>query len=411
MTRTFPELLAAAGAIADQLADPHTVNPGGPGRRRPQSLAGGAAGIALLHIARARSGHAAWTTARSWLAAAARETLSAGPNANLYFGAPTLAFVTHLAADEPGKYARALAELDAITIALTRRRLDAAHARIDRKERPVLAEFDLIRGLGGLGSYHLQRHPGHDITRSVLGYLVRLTEPLPGRADDDVPGWWTEVSPNGDVSSDFPGGHGNLGMSHGIAGPLSVLALALRRGIAVDGHAEAIGRIQRWLDLWQQRDPTGPWWPGFITLQQSRTRHVDPDTRQRPSWCYGSPGLARAQQLAALAIGDVERQSVAEAAMLCCLRDPTQLDRLVDSGLCHGTAGVLQAAWRMSRDARTRDLAGALPALAERLLAELPAVRDEVEFLDGLAGIGLALHTVGAESEPATAWDACLLLT
>ena len=410
MTRTIPETLAAAGAIADRLADPHTVGPGGPGRRRPQSLAGGAAGIALLHIARAHSGYGAWTTARSWLAAAARDTLSAGPNANLYFGAPTLAFVTHLAADEPGKYARALTKLDATTIALTRRRLDSAHARIDRGDRPPLAEFDLIRGLAGLGSIHLQRHPDHDVTRSVLGYLVRLTEPLPGRADD-VPGWWTEVSPHGDVSPDFPGGHGNLSMSHGIAGPLSVLALALLRGIVVDGHAEAIGRIHGWLDLWQQHDPTGPWWPGFITLKQARTRHVDPDTRQRPSWCYGSPGLARAQQLAALAIGDVERQRVAEAAMLCCLRDSTQLDRLVDSGLCHGTAGVLQVAWRMSCDAQTPDLADELAALAGRLLAELPAVPDEVEFLDGLAGIALALHTVGAVPELAAAWDACLLLT
>jgi hypothetical protein len=232
--------------IAHHLADPLTI-PTAPtaksrGRRRPQSLAGGAAGIALLHIERARSGHGDWATAHAWLAAAARDELSAGPNAGLFFGVPTLAFVTHAAADEPGKLTRALADLDESTVALTRRRLDAAHARLDRGERPVLAEFDLIRGLGGLGAYHLRRHPHHDITRAVLAYLVRLTEPLPSRADG-LPGWWTDVSPNGDSSPDFPGGHGNAGLSHGIAAGLALLSLALRRGVVVDGHTDAIGRI------------------------------------------------------------------------------------------------------------------------------------------------------------------------
>ena len=408
MTSPIPDAFAAASAIANRLADPQAVSMGA-GRRRPQSLAGGSAGIALLYIERARSGHGDWATARSWLSVAAREPLSAGPNANLFFGAPTLAFVTHAAADQSDKYTRALADLDAATITVTRRRLDDAHARINRSDRPQLAEFDLIRGLAGLGTYHLRRHPDDDITRAVLAYLVRLTESLPGR-DDGLPGWWTDVSPNGDASPDFPGGHGNLGMSHGIAAPFALLTLSLRHGIVVDGHAEAIARICAWLDTWQQHDPTGPWWPGFITLDQARSGRVDTTSRQRPSWCYGSAGLARAHQLAALATGDSDRQDTAEAAMLGCLRDPTQLDRLTDSGLCHGTAGLLQAAWRMAHDARNPGIAAELPALTDRLLAELGAVPDDVEFLDGLAGIALALHTVGTDIVPSGPWDACLLL-
>lgn len=409
MNAPIPEAVAAASAIADRLVDPQAVSFGGTGRRRPQSLAGGVAGIALLHIERARSGHGDWATARSWLSAAAREPLSAGLNANLFFGAPTLAFVTHTAADQPGKYTQALIDLDAATITLTRRRLDDGQARIDRGDQPQLAEFDLIRGLAGLGSYHLRRHPDHDITHAVLTYLVRLTEPLPDR-DDDLPGWWTDVSPNGDASPEFPGGHGNLGMSHGIAAPLALLALALLEGIVVDGHAEAIAQICAWLDTWQQHDSAGPWWPGFITRSQSRTERVDSTSRQRPSWCYGSAGLARAHQLAALATGDTDRQHTAEAAMVGCLRDPAQLDRLTDGGLCHGTAGLLQAAWRMSHDARNPDLAAELPALTDRLLAELQEVPDDVEFLDGLTGIALALHTVGTDIAPSGPWDACLLL-
>jgi hypothetical protein len=199
-------------------------------------------------------------------------------------------------------------------------------------------------------------------------------------------------------------------MSHGIAAPLALLAIALRHGIVVDGHAGAIRRICAWLDTWQQIHPAGPWWPGFINLDQARTGQVDPTARQRPSWCYGSAGLARAQQLAALAIDDTDRQHAAEAAMLRCLRDPEQLDRLTDSGLCHGTAGLLQSALRMAHEARTPNLAAELPALVDRLLAELHKVSAGIEFLDGLAGIALALHTVGAGIVLDGAWDACLLL-
>ena len=413
MSRPDSDALAAAGAIADRLADPHAVRTvsgaGGRGRRLPQSLAGGAAGIALLHIEHARAGHGDWPTAHAWLSAAARDELSAGPNAGLFFGAPALAFVTHTAADRPGKLARSLTELDVGTAAVTRRRLDAAHARIDRGERPALAEFDLIRGLTGLGIHHLHRHPDHDITRAVLSYLVRLTEPLPGRTDG-LPGWWTDLSPNGDPSPDFPGGHGNFGMSHGIAAPLALLSLAVQRGVVVDGHTDAIARICTWLDAWQQEHPCGPWWPGFITLDQAHQGHIEQSSPGRPSWCYGTPGLARAHQLAGLATGDTTRQRTAETALLGCLNDPGQLDRITDSGLCHGIAGVFQTAWRMAADAHTPDLVAELPRLATRLLTQFRAVPEDSEFLDGHAGIALALHTAGTDTTPLTHWDACLLL-
>jgi len=414
MSHPDPHALAAAAAIADRLADPHALrsagNAGGGGRFRPQSLAGGAAGIALLHIERARAGHGDWTTAHTWLSAAVRDDLSAGPNASLFFGAPTLAFLTHAAADQPGKLTRALANLDTSTAAVTRRRLDEAHARLDRGDRPALAEFDLIRGLAGLGTYHLQRNPHHDITAAVLSYLVRLTEPLADRTDG-LPGWWTDLAPTGHPSPAWPGGHGNFGMSHGIAGPLALLSLALRRGVVVDGHTDAITRICTWLDAWQQQHPCGPWWPGIITLDDVHKGHLRQPTPQRPSWCYGTPGLARAQQLAGLATGDTVRQRTAQTAMLGCLRDPAQLARIVDSGLCHGMAGVLQAAWRMAADTPTPDIAAELPRLSARLLTQLRCAPGDTEFLDGPAGIALALHTAATGTAPLAHWDACLLLT
>lgn len=124
-----------------------------------------------------------------------------------------------------------------------------------------------------------------------------------------------------------------------------------------------------------------------------------------------APGLARPQQLAALATGDLARQRTAEIAMLGCLRDHAQLDRITDSGLCHGMAGLFQSAWRMASDAHTPDLAAELPRLTTRLLTQFHSSPEETEFLDGHAGVALALHTAGTDTAPLAHWDACLLLT
>ncbi|GLZ16062.1 hypothetical protein Acsp04_62970 [Actinomadura sp. NBRC 104425] len=407
---TLTDALTAADAIAAALSDPRTAWAATPPGERawPQSLAGGAAGIALLHIERARSGHGDWNTAHSWLASAAADDLTAAANAGLYLGAPAVAFAVHAAAGSTRRYRRALTALDDATVMVTRKRLADAHARIDRGERPALKEFDLIRGLAGLGVYHLRRHPEHDITRDVLTYLIRLTEPLP--LGGGLPPWWTDVSPNGEPSPDYSGGHGNFGLSHGIGAVLALLSLALLRGLSIPGCHEAIARICAYTDQWRQHDGAGPWWPGFITAEHVRNRSVAV-LRPRPSWCYGIAGTARVQQLAGMALEDTARQHAAETGMLAALRDQAQLELLGDEiGLCHGTAGLLQAAWRVAADAHIPEVAAELPRLTARLIAQVAQPLPDPGLLDGAAGAALALHTLGTGTAPATGWDSFLLL-
>jgi len=245
--------LETAAAIAQKLSDPATawanIPPNG-GRVWPQSLAGGATGIALLHISRARTGHGDWSTARTWLEAATRDPLTAAANAGLYIGAPALAFVTHLATAETGHYVRTLACLDDAVIEITRRRLADARDRIEKEQRPELKEFDLIRGLAGLGAYHLQRHPDHPITSDVLIYLARLTEPLP--SNPDTAPWWTDLAPSGEQHPDFLHGHANLGVAHGIGAVLALLSLAILQELPVPAMDEAAARICDWTDRWRQ---------------------------------------------------------------------------------------------------------------------------------------------------------------
>ena len=366
----------------------------------PQSLSKGAAGIALAHAV-----HADTDRTDQWLARAVAGGITVGDGSGLWFGAPAVAFAA--AAANPGRYRTALDCLDGPLARLIRARLTAACARIKAHARPALAEFDLVNGLTGLGAYLLTRDPGGPLLRDILTYLVRLTAPIP--ADDngvDLPGWWSDDAP----SRESPlRGHGNLGMAHGIAGPLALLSLAARRGITVPGHTTAIDRITDWLDTWQQNGPAGAWWPKYVRLDDVRFGRTAQTSPGRPSWCYGTPGISRALQLAAIARGDRTRQESAEQALTRCVTDPVQLTELTDPYLCHGWAGAAATVWYAAADACTPDLPATVGRLAAAFLdATTPTADQPPGLINGSAGIAVTLRTL--TSGTTWPWSACLLL-
>jgi lantibiotic biosynthesis protein len=415
MTATASSLpLRVAEAVASDLSTALAVPPpldrcdGDSPHWRHQSLSKGAAGAAILHAVRAQAGQGGDERVHAWLTRAVVEDLSVGPGAGLWFGAPAVAFA--VATSAPQRYRQAMTRLGTAVADLVQARLHAALARVAAAARPSLSEFDLVHGLTGLGAYLLHRAPDGDLVRRVLGYLVRLTEPVPAHDDAGpcAPGWWTNDAPFG--QPEVRGGHADLGMAHGISGPLALLALAMRRGVTVAGHAEAIDRICHWLDTWRQQAPAGPWWPERISLADLRAGRPSQRGPARPSWCYGTPGLARAQQLSALARGDHARQAAAEQALAACVADPAQLARVIDPHLCHGWAGLTATVWYAAADAATTDLDAHLPLLLCALIdhADQDITRTLPGLIEGRAGVALTLHTVAAATP--SGWPACLLI-
>lgn len=421
-------VLAVAAAVADHLADPGIAETLAAGRTWwPHHLAHGAPGIVLLHTERAAAGLAPWQRVHTWLAYAARAPATSGAGAHLNYGAPALAFALATVAEHlPGAYRSTLNKLDATIAADAGRRAAANQRRLSAGHRPELADFDLVRGVTGLGVYLLRRTPDSPALAAVLSYLVQLTEPA-GHDGMTVPGWWTAAGPDGQLDDQFPGGHANAGVAHGIGGPLALLALAARAGVTVPGHTAAITRVCGWLDEWRADTAAGPVWPYWVTRTQHRAgppaRHQHP---RRPSWCYGTAGLARAQQLAALAVADRTRQRAAEQALARALSDPAQRGATVDAGLCHGFAGMAHLAVWVAADA------DADPHTATRLRAAAADLLDAVHhpdtdprltaaallgpagpgpgLLDGAAGVALAVHSPATGALPHTSWDACLLI-
>ncbi|KJY28465.1 lanthionine synthetase C family protein [Streptomyces sp. NRRL S-495] len=404
--------------IAELLADPATTPAAWSSRPGwAQSLAHGAPGIALLHIERAAVGRGPWEPVRAWLSVMAGAPVTSGADSYLHYGAPALAHALGCAAQARlGSYRRALAHLDQVVAADTVRRCEQAEARIERGDLPTLAEFDTIRGLAGVGSVLLLRVPGGTAIRRVLACLVRLIGDVK-HGGEVLPGWWTLSGPSGRPDERFPGGHANHGVAHGIAGPLALLALALRRGVEVEGQRAAIRTVLARLERWRD----GHTWPYWITTAHPVGATRGPIAPQRPSWCYGTAGIARAQHLAGLALGDQSLCHDAENALAAALVDSEALATITDLSVCHGYAGLAHIAHRAATDASAHN-AGRLRSDATLLLdATHPAHADPDEqaqrllaatgpgFLEGAAGTALALLAPATDSTPATSWDACLL--
>ncbi|MFF9863273.1 lanthionine synthetase C family protein [Streptomyces tendae] len=374
-------------------------------------LGGGLTGKALYEMVIAR-GQGDWTAAHAAAKAISSRPVAAHPaRANLYRGAPAVAYVLHIAGHQA--YARSLARLDAETVAIVADRLDAARRRMDSGRPPRLREYDLISGLTGLGAYLL--HRGRDnVLEHVLRYLVRLiTEPL--TVDGlQVPGWWAATDPRDAVGTgQFAHGHANFGIAHGVTGPLALLALARRAGHTVDGQVDALAEGIAHLTAWAQPSDNGNiGWPELLPLHAYRKGPEPGAAPGRPSWCYGAPGIARALQLAALALSDDAARRLAERTALQAVTDSRQTLQITDASVCHGWAGLLLATDRIASDSALPDLTGALPALHTLLASAMARAKtpQNAGLLTGNAGVLLTQHTLHPAHPLDLGWETCLLL-
>ncbi|MEZ0156217.1 lanthionine synthetase C family protein [Streptomyces griseorubens] len=375
-------------------------------------LGTGPAATALYEMVLAR-GTGDWAKAHAAAKAMAAQPITGNAEfANLYRGAPAVAYILHTAGHRA--YARALAELNAEVVAIVAHRLGTAHRRMDTGLAPRLREYDLISGLTGLGSNLLHCELDRAL-EAVLQYLVRLlTEPLVVDGHQ-VPGWWAATGPSDTPEpAEFAHGHANFGVAHGVAGPLALLALARRAGHTVAGQDDALAAGITHLTTWAQPlKGGGTGWPECLPLEAYQ-RGPEPDAAPaRASWCYGTPGIARALQLAALALNDDTARRLAEHTALQAATDPRHTGQIVDTSLCHGWAGLVLTTERIAADAALPGFHDALPALRDRLITETqhqPAP-EHTGLLTGAPGVLLALHTLTTVRPVVPEWETCLLLT
>jgi len=261
---------------------------------------------------------------------------------SLFGGLADIGLGVHAVYKTTGYYKKFLDSLNKLIVKTTLEEIQ--HLKENIKNLEILS-YDTVFGLAGVTAYLLLFKEDKEVDKAIkeaLTYFILMTQ------DQEVFGY---PVPSYYISFDnlyseeeqniYPKGNFNLGLSHGITGPLTVMSLALNEGIEVEGQRDAIKRILEDLKVFKYIDDNGGiFWPGRVKFEDYITKKCNLDKR-RASWCYGTPGIARAMYFAGKSIQDYESIELAKKAFdgLC---NMNQEDWLLDSPtICHGYSGLL----------------------------------------------------------------------
>ena len=281
-------------------------------------------------------------------------------------------------------------------------------------------DFDLIRGVTGLGVFALERLPRKSATGCLLG-ILRWLEQQAVRLEEGI-SWLTTpkwISPN--LRARYPRGCFDLGIAHGLPGVIALLSQLTTADIAPQRTNSLLEGAVPWLLARRRKDCPGLSFPSMVSraLQPSWTRSA---------WCYGDPGVAAALLAAGRCTSNHrwEQQAVTIATEAMNLT-PAQAG-VVDAGLCHGSAGLGHIYNRLYQTTNEPSLR----RVAQSWFKHTLALRQECSstggflswevgvdgqshwcaasgFLTGAAGIGLAL--LAAVSPISPDWDRVMLLS
>ncbi|WP_103528756.1 lanthionine synthetase LanC family protein [Streptomyces sp. SM12] len=384
--------------LANGLRDPEAVA-AAVSARAAHTLCYGLAGSALLHacLADAQTAAAHWNAASLALGNAPPDGIHTGPGA---LATSLIIGTGYLTARGPHHelVPRATVWLAARAVALAHRQLHYP------PDQPTWAVYDSIKGLAGIGRILLAAcMSGHEAEagEGLCTTLKALTSLL--LAPNGVrPGWWLPADAHPDPTRIPPSGAATTGLAHGVAGPLSLLSIAQLAGQTVPGQTDAVAVAAHWLRKWAS---TGPSWPPHISGADLDTDAAPGAAGgvpgRRTAWCYGEPGIASALTHAGRALNDRASLNMANAALNNLAADPTRWDA-EGTGLCHGTAGLLQVGVRCS------------PDLAQTAVKTPGPQADAAPgFLNGTTGTALAVadHVGLLSHPPLAAWDSILLLS
>ncbi|MCQ4922981.1 lanthionine synthetase C family protein [Tissierella carlieri] len=205
--------------------------------------------------------------------------------------------------------------------------------------------FDTMAGMAGVASYLLLYKDEDKIRKcieDIFRYLIMLTE------EKEVFGQKVlryYLSPDNHYSQKerecYTNGSFNLGLSHGIAGPLSILSTGLNEEIEVEGQKKAIKNILNDLKTFSCiNEKEFVYWPERVGFDDYVNRRVNMGAN-RASWCYGSPGIARAMYLGGKAVDDEDSIILSLKAIDGLAKMNINQWRLNSPTVCHGYAGLL----------------------------------------------------------------------
>jgi lantibiotic biosynthesis protein len=276
-------------------------------------------------------------------------------------------------------------------------------------------KFDYLHAGGGIALYFLKRKSLPKRNQYLLEFVDLLEKSL--IKEDDKNKWVSKIFVGYEKEEDVY----NLSLSHGIASIISILSKIYKDGINKDkAYALLNGALNYILNNQFDTTKSLSYFPDSISLDGKKGHET------RLAWCYGDLGISVALWNASKVLMDMElEQKAIEILLYSAKRRNLKENMVVDAGLCHGTAGIAHIFNRMFINTgilefkevtdywftETLKMAKFEDGLAGYKIwrTEEHGWTNDYGFIEGIAGIGLAMISYVSDIEPA--WDECLLLS
>lgn len=200
--------------------------------------------------------------------------------------------------------------------------------------------YDVIQGLSGILNYTISFNSKDmiSVSNKIIECLSRICYNTEYNGIE-IPRWYIPRE-NQFLESEkekYFNGNFNLGMSHGIAGILTVFCNAYKNTNFTSKNLELnIRKLARFLYKFCINENNEVYWGGRISLNEYETGIItDKDTRD--AWCYGTPGVSYALLLAGKILNEKSYIDIAIKAM----KESINKERGIYSPtFCHGYSGL-----------------------------------------------------------------------
>ncbi|MGX0845879.1 class I lanthipeptide synthase [Staphylococcus capitis] len=272
---------------------------------------------------------------------------------SLFSGISGVAFSIDVISDNTMHYQSILQTLDDYLIEFINRKMKC----LDMDANPK--EYDVVRGLAGMGRYLLNRVEANP---KVISSLIKIMNHF--RDIHYSKSHWIVSRENQFLDIDkerFSLGNINLGLAHGILGPFSLLALSKLKGVEIDDHTRLLSDITEYLFRTEFQNKLG-WLDRYDIAEK-----YYPTYSVRNGWCYGDTGIMNTIWLLGLALNNDTLIEKAKNLIIKIVR--LNNDNLVSPTFCHVLSSHLTILNNVNRYFNIEEVNSYLELIQEKILS------------------------------------------
>ena len=347
---------------------------------------------------------------------------------SLFDGMAEIGMVVYRLNQKTGYYTSFLDSINKYILEKLPELIDVKFRNIDNLR---VKDYDCIEGISGIVSYLLnfEQLKNNKVIYDCISYLIKVGSYKKLRKYE-IPNWHIKAKNivKEEERNRFPQGYFNFSLSHGIAGVLVALSLALTKEIELPGQKDCINKI---LLEYKKRvvvENEVVYWQGQYSYKNYIASEKDNNNLlKRMSWCYGSIGVLRAMKIGTNAVADEQNKNWIKNSVRVISKMDTKDYGFSSPILCHGYAGLLILLVAELRENYAPCIQKKIFELAELILellqfdniymfkmSDYQLINGKLNLvpiysnslLEGTAGIILSLLSVIKE----TKWEAQLLI-